>query len=77
MVSRTLLFLARAVVDHHDEVRVETFTGERAPGYRLIVHPDDMGKVIGRNGRTARALRTLTRAAAARAGVHAVIEIGG
>jgi predicted RNA-binding protein YlqC (UPF0109 family) len=43
--------------------------------YRLHVNSEDMGRVIGRSGRIARALRQVTRAAAARAGVHAIIEI--
>lgn len=77
LVTQTLVFLARALVDHPDDVRVELFDAERAPGYRLMVHPDDMGKVIGRQGRIARSLRTVAKAAAARAGTHAYIEIGG
>lgn len=42
---------------------------------RLFVAPDDMGKVIGRGGRTARALRTIVRVAAAREGVGTIVEI--
>jgi predicted RNA-binding protein YlqC (UPF0109 family) len=43
--------------------------------FRLHVNPEDMGRVIGRHGRTARAIRQVTRAAAAKAGVSAYIEI--
>lgn len=74
-VSGTLAYLARALVEHVDEVRVELADSERGPVYRLHVHPDDMGRVIGKSGRIARAIRQVTRAAAARAGTHAFVEI--
>ena len=76
MVSGTLAYLARALVEHPDEVRVEVRDGERGPVFHLHVHPDDMGRVIGRAGRMAHAIRRVTRAAAARAGTTAFIEIG-
>ena len=49
--------------------------GERGLTYTLEVHPDDVGRVIGRSGRMARALRQVTRAAAATVNVHAFVEI--
>lgn len=76
-VTDTLVYLARALVSYPDDVRVETFDAERAPGYRLHVHPDDVGRVIGREGRVARSIRLIAKAAAARADMHAYIEIGG
>ena len=76
VVSATLAYLARALVEHPDDVRIETDTNERGPVYRLRVHPDDMGRVIGRGGRIARSIRQVTRAAAARAGTTVSIEIG-
>lgn len=75
VVAGTLAYLARALVEHADSVAVERTTGERGPLYRLTVHPDDMGRVIGRAGRIARAIRQVTRAAAARAGTTASVEI--
>jgi len=76
VVSATLVYLARALVEHPDDVRVETSPSDRGTVYRLRVDPDDMGRVIGRGGRIARSIRQIARAAAARADTGAVIEIG-
>ena len=57
-------FLARKLVAKPDEVIVEAVEGNRGPIIELEVHPDDLGKVIGRGGRVAQALRTLVRASA-------------
>jgi uncharacterized protein len=51
--------LVRGIVDHPDEVRVDLRTGRRGRILEVRVHPDDLGKVIGRGGRTAGALRTV------------------
>ena len=68
--------LARRLVDHPNEVRVER--GEREDGVivlRLYVAPDDIGKVIGRKGRIARALRAVVRASAAQRRERVHLEI--
>jgi predicted RNA-binding protein YlqC (UPF0109 family) len=57
-------FLARKLVSHPDEVLVETVDTEKGPVVELVVVQDDLGKVIGRSGRVAQALRTLVRASA-------------
>ena len=57
-------FLARKLVAKPDEVIVEAVDGQKGPIIELEVHPDDLGKVIGRGGRVAQALRTLVRASA-------------
>ena len=75
LVGDTVSYLARSLVANVDDVRIEKLQTERGLVYRLHVNPDDMGRVIGRSGRIARALRQVTRAAAARSGVHAIIEI--
>ena len=63
--SELLVFLARKLVANPDDVKVELFVDERAqPVIELVVHPDDLGKVIGRSGRVAHALRTIVRATA-------------
>jgi predicted RNA-binding protein YlqC (UPF0109 family) len=63
--TELLSFLARKLVANPDTVAVELFVDESAqPVIELIVHPDDLGKVIGRSGRVAHALRTIVRAAA-------------
>jgi hypothetical protein len=63
--TELLTFLARKLVQKPDDVAVELFVDEQAqPVIELIVHPDDLGKVIGRSGRVAHALRTIVRATA-------------
>jgi len=64
-VAELLTWIARQLVDDPDAVRVETAEREDATVLRLHVAPDDVGKVIGRQGRVVRALRTVLRAAAA------------
>jgi predicted RNA-binding protein YlqC (UPF0109 family) len=54
--------LVRGIVDNPDDVTVELVTGRRGRTLEVRVHPDDLGKVIGRNGRTAKALRTVMTA---------------
>ena len=70
-----LAFLARGLVESPDKVRVESVERDGGVTLRLFVDQPDMGKVIGRSGRTARALRTLMRAAGVRAGVSTHVEI--
>jgi predicted RNA-binding protein YlqC (UPF0109 family) len=64
--EETLVWIVRGLVDEPDAVRVETEERDDAVVLQLHVAPDDVGKVIGRQGRIARALRTLVRASAAR-----------
>jgi uncharacterized protein len=70
-----LEWIARRLVDEPDAVRVETEEREDAVVFHLHVAPDDVGKVIGRQGRLARALRSLVRAAGARADRRFLLEI--
>jgi uncharacterized protein len=51
--------IARALVDHPEEVQVKSVDGSQVTVLELRVHPEDLGKVIGRQGRTAKAMRTL------------------
>jgi uncharacterized protein len=75
-VRELLEFLARELVDDPDSVEVVEGSDDRGPVLTLTVAPDDMGKVIGRGGRTARAIRAIVRAAATRQGIHSVfVEI--
>jgi predicted RNA-binding protein YlqC (UPF0109 family) len=74
-VKELLEFLARELVDEPDQVEVTETQDDRGLLLSLRVAPDDMGKVIGRGGRTARALRAIVRAAGTRAGIHAAVEI--
>jgi predicted RNA-binding protein YlqC (UPF0109 family) len=68
-------FLARELVDDPDAVVVTESTDERGLRFTLTVAPDDMGKVIGRGGRTAKAIRTVVRAAATRQGIDVRVDI--
>ena len=70
-----LEYLANAIVDEPDGVVVEV--DERRNGIELSLHvaPDDMGKIIGRRGRVAQAIRTVVRAAGAKEGIDAQVEI--
>jgi predicted RNA-binding protein YlqC (UPF0109 family) len=74
-MAELLEWIARRLVDEPDAVRVETEKREDAVVFRLHVAPDDVGKVIGRQGRMARALRSIVRAAGARAEERYVLEI--
>ncbi|MGC8626679.1 MAG: KH domain-containing protein [Acidimicrobiales bacterium] len=71
-----LLYLARQLVDEPEEVSVEVADGSPVR-LTLQVAPNDVGRVIGRRGRTARALRAVTRAAASREGDDVLVDIAG
>jgi predicted RNA-binding protein YlqC (UPF0109 family) len=62
LLADALEHLVRGIVDHPDEVRVSLITNRRGRTLEVHVHPDDLGKVIGRGGRTATALRTVMAA---------------
>ncbi|MGP3968573.1 RNA-binding protein [Streptomyces sp. 6N223] len=62
MLEEALEHLVKGIVDHPDEVQVASRTLRRGRVLEVRVHPDDLGKVIGRNGRTARSLRTVVSA---------------
>ncbi len=74
-MAELLEWIARRLVDEPDAVRVETEEREDVVIFRLHVAPDDVGKVIGRQGRLARALRSIVRAAGARADQRYLLEI--
>lgn len=60
--AEALAHLVCGIVDNLDDVRVKEKSTRRGPLLEVRVHPDDLGRVIGRSGRTARALRTVTTA---------------
>ncbi len=68
-------FIARSLVDHPDQVEVREIAGDRATVIELSVAPEDLGKVIGKQGRTARAIRAILSAAALKASRRVVLEI--
>ena len=68
-------FVAKALVDDPDAVEVKALEGDRTIVIELSVAQEDLGKVIGREGRTARAMRTLLAATSARQERRAILEI--
>ncbi len=67
--------IAKALVDHPEEVDVRSVEGQHVIVLELCVHPEDLGKVIGRHGRTAEALRTIFTAAGMKLQKHVMVEI--
>jgi uncharacterized protein len=76
-VTELIAYIARALVDKPDQVELRTSEPQAEGGtvYELKVAPDDIGKVIGRDGRTVNAIRTLLAAAAQKNGQKARLEI--
>jgi predicted RNA-binding protein YlqC (UPF0109 family) len=74
-VKELLEYLARSLVDNPDAVSVEVEEDEDEVALILTVDESDMGRVIGRDGRIANAIRALLRVAATRAGRHVELEI--
>jgi hypothetical protein len=74
-VRDLVLWLAGQLCEHKDAVRVESIERERSTVFELTVAQEDLGRVIGRGGRTAKAFRTVLEAAARRHGQRAVLDI--
>lgn len=68
-------YIARSLVDEPDEVEVNMIEGEKSTILELKVSPSDIGKVIGKHGRIAKAIRTVLNAAATKTGKRVVLEI--
>ena len=67
--------IAKALADHPEEVRVKSSEGAQVTVLELQVHTEDLGKVIGRQGRTAKAIRTVLGAAGIKARKRYTLEI--
>ncbi|HTQ86836.1 MAG TPA: KH domain-containing protein [Candidatus Solibacter sp.] len=74
-MKELVVAIARALVDHPDDVQVRSVDGEQITVLELRVHPEDIGKVIGRQGRTAKAIRTLLGAAGMKQQKRYTLEI--
>lgn len=68
-------YIAKALVDNPDAVKVSEIEGEKTSVIELVVAKEDLGKVIGKQGRTARAIRTILSAASTKINKHSVLEI--
>jgi uncharacterized protein len=67
--------IAKALVDNPDQVQVRAVEGEQITVFELRVHPSDLGKVIGRQGRTAESIRTILHAAGMKLRKRVTLEI--
>ncbi|MCM0754715.1 KH domain-containing protein [Desulfovibrio aminophilus] len=75
MLREMIEFIAKSLVDNPDQVHVSEVEGEQTSVIELKVAKEDLGKVIGKQGRTARAMRTLLGAASTKARKRSVLEI--
>lgn len=68
--------IAKKLVSHPEDVQVRVIDRADGQAFELRVHSEDMGKIIGKNGRTAKALRTLLNSAASKQDIRANLQIG-
>jgi predicted RNA-binding protein YlqC (UPF0109 family) len=68
-------YIVKSLVDDPSQVQLNVVEGEKSTILELRVSPEDIGKVIGKHGRIAKAIRTVLQAATARSGKHTVLEI--
>lgn len=74
-LKELLEVMIRALVDIPDEVRISEIVGEQTTVFELVVAKSDLGKVIGKQGKTAKALRTILTAASTKLRKRSVLEI--
>lgn len=74
-MKELLEYLAKSLVDKPESVRVDVIEGDQSLILQLHVDPDDVGKVIGKQGRIAKAIRTVVKASAVKEGKRAIVEI--
>ena len=74
-MKELIILMARALVDYPDQVEVSEVEGEQTSVLELKVAKEDLGKIIGKQGRTARSIRTILSAASAKIKKRAVLEI--
>lgn len=74
-MKELIQYIAKALVDQPEEVSVSEIEGENTSVIELKVAKEDLGKVIGKNGRTARAMRTILSAASTKIRKRSVLEI--
>ena len=74
-MKELISYIAQALVDHPEEVKVTEVEGDQTSVLELKVAKEDLGKVIGKQGRTARAMRTILSAASAKLKKRSVLEI--
>jgi uncharacterized protein len=68
-------YVVKVLVDHPEDIRISEIEGERTIVFELRCHPEDVGKVIGKSGKTVGAIRTLLSTVAARQNKRAMLEV--
>ena len=74
-MKELILYIVKALVDNPEDVSVQELQGEKTTVIELKVAQEDLGKVIGKQGRTARSIRTILNAAGTKLGKRCVLEI--
>ncbi|OQW95221.1 MAG: RNA-binding protein [Verrucomicrobia bacterium A1] len=74
-MKEMLDYIVRHLVDHPDDIRITEVDGEKTAIYELRCHPEDIGKVIGKSGKTVGAIRLILSTVAARKGRRAMLEV--
>ncbi|ADM69695.1 KH domain-containing protein [Paenibacillus sp. SEL3] len=74
-MEELVIIIAKALVDHPEDVTVKTLEKDRLVVYELSVHPEDVGKIIGKQGRIAKALRTVVASAAVKMDKRVTVDI--
>jgi predicted RNA-binding protein YlqC (UPF0109 family) len=74
-MKNLLEFILNHLVDHPEDVKVEESEGDRGYTYTLFVHPEDMGKVIGKNGRIIQAIRNIAKVRAVKENIRAQVVL--
>ncbi len=74
-LKELVVFIAKSLVDNPEQVEITEVTGEQTAVLELRVAPEDLGKIIGKQGKTAKAIRTILSASAAKIRKRAVLEI--
>lgn len=68
-------YIVKTLIDHPEDLRIAEIVGERTVVFELRCHPDDVGKVIGKSGKTVGSIRTLLSTVAARQNKRAMLEV--
>jgi len=74
-VQELVEFIAKSLVEHPESIRVEQVEKDDETVYRLHVAPEDMGRIIGKQGKIAKAIRTVVKAAAIKSGERVYVDI--
>lgn len=74
-MKELILVIAKALVDHPDQVQINVKDDDRGTIYELSVHPEDIGKIIGKQGRIAKAIRTVVNSASVKSQKRVIVDI--